>query len=159
MIQALALGAALTALAEEALAQRYTWSAHGAALAPNAGGQEAYSLKLARGWWEAGAFSNTYILANDLPLSGITFDWRFPVCGQQCFWQFYVQAGGGVSNGGPIAQFSWSAILPGLPIWLPREAPPYLPALRVDFVTQLIFIQYRAITWSYPLWLGISLHI
>jgi hypothetical protein len=51
---------------------------------------------------------------------------------------------------------SWGTVIPLLPLWLPTRAPPYYPALRVDFTTQMILIRWRAVTWSYPLWVGIS---
>jgi hypothetical protein len=146
----------IAAPAQSATSDRYQVAAQGVALAPNAGGQQAYSLKLAHGDWEAGAFSNQYVTAGSYPLSGGTFDWRFPVCDDQCFWQFFAQAGAGVSTGGPLAEITWGAVIPLIPLWLPTRAPPYLPALRIDITTQLIFVRWRAVTWSYPLWVGLS---
>jgi hypothetical protein len=127
------------------------------ALAPNAGGQTAYSLKLAYGSMEYGAFANEYLRAGDYPLSGITVDYRLALCEKDCWGNFYAQAGVGGSTGGPLASLTWSLQIPLVPIWLPMAAPKYLPQLRVDFTTHFIFVQYRAVTWSYPLWLGITI--
>jgi hypothetical protein len=148
---------ALSAPALGAGSERYTATAQVGAFAPNAGGQEAYTMRLSTNRWEAGVFSNQYLLAGDHPLTGAFYDWRFPICDDSCFWQFFVQAGGGVSTGGPIAQATWGTVIPLLPIWLPRRAPSYVPALRLDMTTQMIFIRYRGVTWSYPLWVGISI--
>lgn len=137
--------------------KKYTVSAQGMALAPNAGGQQAYTLKLATNDWEAGVFSNQYILAGNMPLTGATYDLRFPICDDSCWWQFFAQTGVGLSNGGPIAEITWGTVIPLLPLWLPTSAPRYVPALRLDVTTQMIFIRYRAVTWSYPLWAGISI--
>lgn len=135
---------------------KYTVSAQAMAFAPNAGGQEAYTLRLATNEWEAGAFSNQYILAGNAPLTGAFVDWRFPICDDSCWWQFFAQTGVGLSNGGPLAQITWGTVIPLLPLWLPTSSPRYLPALRLDITTQMIFIRYRGVTWSYPLWAGIS---
>ena len=137
-------------------ATSYTVSSQVGALAPNAGGQQAYSLRLASSDWELGAFSNQYLLAGSAPLSGLTADWRFAVCDSSCFWQVHLHLGGGFSNGGPIAQITWSAMIPMLPIWLPIETIKYLPLWRLDVTTQMIAIRYRAVTWSYPLWIGVA---
>lgn len=146
------------AFAQPAMAEvkRYHASVQLGALAPNAGGQPAYSLKIATNDWEIGAFSNQYLMAGSWPMTGVTYAWRFPVCDDTCFWQAFLQLGGGASNAGPILETTWAAILPLLPIWLPFAAPKYYPALRLDFTTQMILIQWRGVTWSYPLWLGIT---
>jgi hypothetical protein len=136
--------------------KRYHVTAQLGALAPNAGGQEAYALKLATNDWEASVFSNQYLLAGSLPMTGVIYDYRFPICDDSCFWQLFFQAGGGLSNGGPVVDMSWGTVIPLLPLWLPTRAPPYYPALRIDFTTQMILIRWRAVTWSYPLWVGIS---
>jgi hypothetical protein len=147
----------LTAAPARAVTEdRYTATSQVGAFAPNAGGPQAYTLRLAHGAWEAGMFSNQYVIAGDYPLTGGTFDWRFPVCGTECFWQFFVQLGAGASNGGPLAEITWGTMIPALPLWLPIAAPRYIPQIRIDITTQMIFIRYRAVTWSYPLWLGIS---
>ena len=136
--------------------KRYTVTAQYMSLAPNAGGQVAYGLKLATNDWEAGMFSNQYIYAGSLPYSGATFDWRFPICDDSCWWQVFVQGGGGFSNAGPLTEITWGTVIPALPLWLPTAAPKYWPALRIDVTTQMIYIRYRAVTWSYPLWAGVS---
>jgi hypothetical protein len=155
----LTLGLALAAVPGRAVAadDKYTVSAQAMALAPNAGGQEAYTLRLATNDWEAGAFSNQYIVAGDQPLTGVFYDLRYPICDDSCWWQFFAQTGVGISNGGPLAQITWGTVLPLLPLWLPTSSPRYLPALRLDITTQMIFIRYRGVTWSYPLWAGISI--
>jgi hypothetical protein len=152
----LALGLAGPASRAFAADKKYTVSAQAMALAPNAGGQEAYTLRLATNDWEAGAFSNQYIVAGDQPLTGGFYDWRWPICDDSCWWQFFAQTGVGLSNGGPLAQITWGTVIPLLPLWLPTAAPRYVPALRLDITTQMIFIRYRGVTWSYPLWAGIS---
>lgn len=131
-------------------------SAQYGALAPNAGGQLAYTLKYQSNRWEYALFSNQYLLAGDYPLSGATAAYQFPVCEKECWFDFYINTGAGASNGGPIAEVTWGAKIPLLPIWLPTQAPRYVPALRLDFTTQMIFVQWRGVTWSYPLWAGIS---
>jgi len=137
--------------------RRYTLTGQTMALAPNAGGQEAYALRLATNDWEGGVFSNRYLVAGGVPMTGATFDWRFPVCDDSCFWQFFAETGGGFSNAGPLAEITWGTVIPLLPIWLPTAAPRYVPALRLDISTQMVFIRYRTVTWSYPLWAGVSI--
>ena len=126
------------------------------ALAPNAGGQQSFSLKLSRSNWEVSLFSNQYLLAGAYPLTGATYNWRFPICSTDCWWQLFLQTGAGLSNGGPIGEITWGSIIPALPIWLPFGTPRYIPAFRVDITTQLIFVQWRAVSWSYPFWFGVS---
>ncbi len=134
----------------------YTLSAQYESLAPNAGGQIAYGLRLATNNWEAGLFSNQYLTAGGVPLTGMVFDRRFPICDDSCWWQFFVQVGAGGSNAGPIAEVTWATIIPLIPIWLPTSAPRFVPALRLDITSHMIFVRYRGIAWSYPLWLGVS---
>jgi hypothetical protein len=153
----LALLLCLFAVPARAADTRYNLTAQGKALAPNAGGQDAYALRLGTNNWEVAGFVNQYITAGGVPLIGGTFDFRLPVCDDSCFWQFFAQAGGGISTGGPLAEITWGTQIPLLPLWLPTRAPPYVPQLRIDFTSQFIFIRYRAVTWSYPLWAGISI--
>jgi hypothetical protein len=148
---ALAAGAASAARAGD-----YAVTAQTLALAPNAGGQQAYALRLGTDRWEAGAFSNLYLSAGSLPLSGAVYDLRLPICDHTCFWQFFVQAGGGLSNAGPLAELTWGTMIPLLPIWLPVPRFNYVPALRLDITTHMIVIRQRIVTWSYPLWVGLS---
>ena len=136
--------------------ERYTLTAMGIALAPNAGGQDAYGLRLAHGTWEAGGFSNQYLTAGGRPLSGATLARRFSLCDDRCWWQFFVQAGFGASTAGPLIDLTWGSIWPLLPLWLPRRGPSYVPALRLDLTTHVIGFRYRVVTWSYPLWAGIG---
>ena len=136
--------------------RHYTVTGQFISLAPNAGGQNAYALRLATNEWEISGFSNLGISINGRALTGATYDWRFPICDDSCWWQFFVQTGVGASNGGPLAELTWGSVLPLVPIWLPFTAPRYLPALRLDMTTQIIATRWRAVTWSYPLWAGIS---
>ena len=141
-----------TALGEEYNSISYqNW-----ALAPNAGGQNAHALRLVKDDIEYGAFVNEYLRAGDHPLMGVTMDWRYGMCTSDCWMNFYAQPGIGASIGGPLAQITWSTQIPILPLWLPVQSPAYLPQLRIDFTTQFIFVRYRAVTWSYPLWWGIT---
>ena len=136
--------------------RHYTLTSQFIALAPNAGGQNAYSLRLATNNWELSGFSNLSVAVGGRALTGATFDWRFPICDDSCWWQFFVQAGAGVTNGGPVTELTWGSVLPLVPLWLPFGTPRYLPALRLDITTQVLAIRWRAVTWSYPLWAGLS---
>lgn len=127
--------------------------------APNAGGQEIYGLRMAKDVWETSLFSNQSISAGNLPYSGVLLHRRFSICDDRCFWQFYVAGGVGGSNGGPVTEFTWTTVIPLLPIWLPFKAPSFFPALRLDITTQLVYIRWRAVTWNYPFWVGISMPI
>lgn len=128
-----------------------------AAFAPNAGGQESHSLKLLYDNVEYSIFVNEYIRAGEYPLSGVTMEWVSPICDKECWGNLFLQYGVGASMGGPIANLTWSFQLPILPIWLPMSAPKYVPQIRLDFTSQFIFVRYRAVSWSYPLWLGLSI--
>lgn len=156
-IKFLLLLACLCSASASAAENRYTLTAQYESLAPNAGGQIAYGLRLANNNWEGGIFSNQYLTAGGLPLSGAVFDRRFAICDDSCWWQFFVQVGGGFSNAGPLAEVTWATIIPLLPIWLPTSAPKYYPALRIDITSHIIFSRYRGIAWSYPLWVGVSI--
>ncbi len=120
-----------------------TYSLQVAAFAPNAGGQEAYALRRATDKVEWSVFVNRYLYAGDYPLMGATYDWRFPICDQSCFWQFYIQAGVGLSTTGPVLEVLWGTTL----LWV----------ARVDIATQMFFQSNRLISWSYPLWIGVSI--
>ncbi len=133
----------------------YNLSYSSEAFAPNAGGQEAHSLRLAHTTWEGHFFLNKSLYVGQYPLTGVGYDYRFNLC-KDCFWKFFVQAGAGLSNGGIYGELLWGTTIPLLPIWLPMEPPRYVPFIRLDFATHLIFGQVRPNTWSYPLWLGIG---
>lgn len=120
-----------------------TYSAQFAAFAPNAGGQTAFSARRATDNHEWSLFANNYLTTGAVPLTGITYDLRFPICDQHCFWQFYVQTGVGISTAGPMVELLWGTIL----LW----------TMRLDFTTQMYVIPNRMIIWSYPLWVGISI--
>jgi len=128
-----------------------------AALAPNAGGQDSHSLKLLNGDIEYSIFVNEYIRAGGYPLSGAVMEWVSPICEKECWGNLFLQYGGGASLGGPVAHLTWSAQFPLLPLWLPVSAPRFVPQLRIDFTSQFILLKHRAISWSYPLWLGLSI--
>jgi len=146
-------------IAGAALANEKKWTAttQVGALAPNAGGQEAYAVRLHKDEREYSLFANTYLMAGSYPLTGAIYSWRFPVCDEKCWWQFFVQLGAGGSTAGPLAEVVWGSLIPIAPLWLPRSSPKYLPAIRLDITTQMIVVPQRIVLWSYPLWLGISL--
>ena len=139
----LGLFLALIAMPVFAANDAVTYSLQIGALAPNAGGQTAYALRRATDEDEWFLFQNQYLSAGPLPLIGVGYDRRFPICDQSCFWQFYVQVGGGVSTAGPMVEILWGTNL----FWL----------LRIDVGTHFYVTKERVITWSYPLWTGISL--
>ena len=112
------------------------------AMAPNAGGQEAYALRRANNEREWSLFMNQYLLAGGYPLSGISYAKRFPICELHCPIQAYVQAGGGLSTAGPLIELLWGTNI----FWL----------ARIDIATQIYFSTKRVIFWSYPLWVGFS---
>lgn len=136
----------------------YTVSASTGALAPNAGGQEVYFLRLHHDGKEAHGFLNKTLSVGSTPLFGAGYDLRFDAC-EDCFWKAFVQVGGGLSNAGVYAEFNWGAAIPLLPIWLPMDPPRYVPQLRIDFSTHLIFGSIRPSVWSYPLCIGFALPI
>lgn len=112
------------------------------AFAPNAGGQAAYAARIGNDAYEWSLFSNSYLQTGPLPLSGILLSKRYTLCGQECFWQVYAQIGAGLSTAGPAVEFLWGTI----PLWV----------FRIDFATHMYITQKRAITWSYPLWVGLT---
>lgn len=120
-----------------------TYSLQVLALAPNAGGQNAYALRRATDEEEMFAFYNNYLGAGEYSLIGLGYDWRFPICDQSCFWQFYFEAGGGVSTAGPFAELLWGTNI----FWV----------ARLDISTHFYLTSKRVIGWSYPLWVGISM--
>ncbi len=142
-ILTLSLMLAIASIPAFAKTKMVTYSLQAIAYAPNAGGQEAYALRRATDDNEWTLFVNRALYAGDYPLTGATYAWRFPVCDQSCFWQFYVQAGAGLSTAGPILEVLWGTTL----LW----------TMRVDVATQMFFQTNRMITWSYPLWVGISM--
>ncbi len=117
----------------------FFWKAH----APNAGGQNIYSVRRADDDHEISLFRNEYLITANRPLMGANYSLRLPICDSSCFVQAYTQLGAGLSTAGPFLDISWSVI--GL--WL----------ARVDFTTQLYITQTRIMTWSVPLWIGVSL--
>jgi len=127
------------------------------AFAPNAGGQEAYAVRMHQADREYSLFANRYLMAGQYPLVGGVYSVRFPVCDETCWWQFFVQLGAGISSAGPLTEIIWGTMIPIAPLWLPRPSPKYLPAIRLDIATQMIIVPQRLVIWSYPLWLGISL--
>jgi hypothetical protein len=132
-------------------------SVHALSLAPNAGGQEAYRLEGYQKPHAWHAFYNRALMVYDLPLMGVGYNYRMSICNESCFWRFFTQAGGGISNAGPYGEISWGTIIPMLPLWLPTSAPRYIPSLRIDITSQFYIAKTRIITWSYPIWAGVSL--
>lgn len=131
-------------------------SVHGLALAPNAGGQDAYRLEGYDSPHAWHAFYNKALIVGDLPLLGVGYNYRMSVCDESCFWRLFVQAGGGIANGGPYGELSWGTIIPLLPLWLPTSAPRFVPSLRLDISSQFYIAKNRIIAWSYPIWAGVS---
>jgi hypothetical protein len=135
---------------------RHAISAHVKALAPNAGGQDAYRLEWYHSRNAVYGFQNRSLLVGSQNLMGAGYDYRLPVCDSSCFWQFFAQVGGGVTNAGAFAEISWGTIIPLLPIWLPLSSPKYIPGLRIDITSQFFTTRQRVILWSYPIWAGIT---
>ena len=124
-------------------ANKRTISAQGYALAPNAGGQVAYSLRYSpEEKTEYSAFANTSLFVGKVPLSGIIYSKRLTLC-ERCLVSSFAQVGAGASLAGPMLEFDWNIT----PLWL----------LRIDFATHIYFFRIHGIVWSYPLWLGVSL--
>ena len=109
----------------------------------NAGGQDAYSLRRSSDETEWNLFINTYLLAGNEPLVGATYNKRYAICGHSCFWQFYVQAGIGGSTAGPVVELLWGTVF----LWV----------VRIDIATQIYITRERAVFWSYPAWVGLSM--
>ena len=126
------------------------------AFAPNAGGQEALSLRWTREKYEFSGLTNSYLLAGGKPLIGAMASRRLPLCDQSCWWQFWSQVGAGLSTAGPLLEISWGMQMPLLPLWLPRPSFVGVPALRIDFATHMFITRKRLVVWSYPLWAGIA---
>lgn len=135
---------------------QYTLYAASGALAPNAGGQDVYSLRLYHNEGEFHGFMNRTLTAGGAPLYGAGYDLTFNAC-EECFWRPFVQAGAGICTAGPYLELDWGFAIPILPIWLPMSAPRFVPQIRVDFATHVIQTTSRAITWSYPLWIGLGI--
>lgn len=134
----------------------YTLYGASGALAPNAGGQDTYSLRLYHDEREYHAFMNRTLMAGGMPLYGAGYDFTFNAC-EECFWRFFVQTGVGISTAGPYLELDWGFAVPILPLWLPIAPPRFVPQFRIDFATHVIQTTSRAITWSYPLWIGIGI--
>jgi hypothetical protein len=137
-------------------ADRYQLTFQARALAANAGGQEAYKLEWYHDHHAFYGFKNQALIVGNYSLMGAGYNYRLPICDSSCFWQFFAQVGGGVSNAGLYEDITWGSIIPMLPIWLPFSAPRYIPAFRIDITSQFFPNRQRLITWSYPLWVGIT---
>jgi hypothetical protein len=122
----------------------YSLSVQTAALAPNAGGQEAWSLRFSSGnTREYSVFANNYLRTGKYPLFGGLYSMRFPILGRGSPVQSFAQIGIGASSAGPMAEVLWNLT----PLWL----------LRIDFATHFYFIPTRVIVWNYPFWIGATL--
>jgi hypothetical protein len=132
------------------------FSAQIGSFAANAGGQSAYAVRYSKNQHQYSLFSNQYLQAGGVPVTGVTYNYILPICTKDCFWRFWSSIGAGGSNVGPIIDISWTGLVPLIPIWLPRGHFKYVPNLRIDFTTQLMFLRTRVVAWSYPLWAGIS---
>lgn len=121
----------------------YAISAQQYALAPNAGGQTAWSLRLSKNDdREYSIFVNEYLQTGSFPLMGTTYDFKYALCGRSCFLQSAALIGFGISSAGPLVNLTWSFT----PLWI----------VRIDFSTHIYAIPSRLIVWNYPLWLGIT---
>ena len=144
------------ASSESASTDHHAVSFNAVALAPNAGGQKAYRLEWYHSHHAFNVSNNQSLMVGASTLKGLGYSYRMPVCAADCFWQFFSQVGGGISNAGVYGEIDWGMIIPMLPIWLPTSAPRYIPAFRIDIASQMYTGQDRIITWSYPLWAGIT---
>ena len=126
------------------------------AFAPNAGGQDVYSVSYLRKNIEYSLFANQSLSAGSYPLTGATVSYRFYALDYSNFWQFYVQGGAGLSTGGPLGEILWGVTIPMIPLWLPTASPKYVPQIRIDVANQFYVSKTRVITWSVPLWVGFS---
>lgn len=110
--------------------------------APNAGGQFAYAIRWAHNdSREYSLFSNQFLNTGKYPLSGAIYSIRFPLC-PRCVVSTSGEIGAGLTNAGPMIELDWNLTV----LWV----------ARIDFATHLYFPTVRAIAWSYPLWLGIT---
>ena len=135
----------------------YTISAQGLALAPNAGGQDAFRLEGYHKNQAVYGFNNRALLVSNTTLFGVGYAYRLPICDESCFWQFFVQVGGGLSNAGGFLDVTWGSQIPLVPIWLPVASPRFIPSLRIDISSHFFATRTRVLTWSYPLWVGLAL--
>lgn len=126
------------------------------ALAPNAGGQEAYRIEAHQNHHAFYGFNNRDLMIGKNTMYGLGYGYRLPICGDDCFWRLFTQVGGGLTNGGGFAEITWGIVIPLIPIWLPISAPRYIPSIRLDVSTHFFATTSRVLTWSYPLWLGLS---
>jgi hypothetical protein len=126
------------------------------ALAANAGGQDAMAVRVHHEGRELHGYINPSLSTGGRPLVGAGYGIRFDAC-SDCFWKAFVQSGLGLSTAGPYLELDWGLAVPIIPIWLPRDPFRYVPQLRIDFATHLIFSNVRPSVWSYPLWLGFSI--
>lgn len=121
------------------------YSLQGMALAPNAGGQQAIALRRATAKSEWTVFANEYLRAGNQPLVGALYGLRFPVMGRSRGLQMIFETGVGVSSVGPMVELLWGTTL----LW----------SVRLDVATHLYLAKERAILWSYPLWIGVSVGV
>lgn len=122
----------------------YTLSFQTIAFTSNAGGQPTYSLRLAKeDQEEFTLFSNQYLITGDIPLTGIIYSKRLVWCPRNCPIGSFLQIGGGISSAGGVIEILWSLT----PLWI----------FRIDFASHFYILLDRAVLWSYPLWLGLSI--
>jgi hypothetical protein len=121
----------------------YRYSTQSLAFAPNAGGQSAFSLRRSSESSEWSLFVNQYLISGPLPLIGVSYNSRHPMTRRSWPLQFALLLGGGLASSGPFLEVGWEFLA--------------LYALRVDIRTQATFYRTRILTWSYPIWFGVSL--
>ena len=122
----------------------------------NAGGQNAFAASYSNEKHEYTVFSNQNLQTENYPLTGGIYSWRFLGCEKNCMWNFYGNVGGGISNGGPMAEVLVGVMVPIVPVWFTGGPLKYVPYVRLDFGNQFFASRHRVITWSYPLWLGLA---
>lgn len=126
-------------------AQPRRYSLLAATLAPNVGGQSAFSLLTRAPDWELEGFYNSYLSVGGLGLGGVIMSVRERAClTQSCaLVETSVSLGGGLATSGPIVQLRWSLV--------------FLSTIRLDVATQAFFSRTRMVLWSYPVWVGVSM--
>lgn len=121
------------------------YSLQAMALAPNAGGQQAFALRRATDKAEWSLFANDYLRTGNQPLMGGLYSLRFPALGQSRGFQMVFEVGAGLSSVGPMVEVLWGTTL----LW----------SVRLDVASHFYVAKDRAILWSYPLWIGLSVGV
>ena len=116
------------------------------AVTGNAGGQQAYALRLSRdNEVEYSLFVNQYFYTGRYPLSGLTYAYRFALVPARYVVSSFLQVGAGISTAGPLGVILWNLTA--------------FHVVRLDIATHIYFPQLRPFIWNYPLWLGITVPV